>query len=110
MKPPTMRFKLDGHWWRVKIQRPPCKELCEGLCHYEQRTIYLHPEALTGNGIGIIVHGSRMRCYRLSTKTTFASLSAWCLPWRNSPRGTRAGRLASGGTSATLKKNPQRLR
>ena len=56
MKTPTMRFKLDGSWWRVKIQRPPCKELCEGLCHYEQRTIYLHPDAVKGNGIGIIVH------------------------------------------------------
>ncbi len=51
-----MRFKLDGHWWRVRIQRPPCKELCEGLCEYSTRTIYLHPNAIKGNGIGIIVH------------------------------------------------------
>jgi hypothetical protein len=51
-----MRFKLDGSWWKVKIQRPPCKELCEGLCEYSTRTIYLHPKALKNNGIGIIVH------------------------------------------------------
>lgn len=55
-KPPTMRFKLDGSWWRVVIKRPPVKELCEGLCDYDARTIYLHPEAVKKNAVGIIVH------------------------------------------------------
>jgi hypothetical protein len=26
-KRPTLRFKLDGEWWTVKVQRPPSKEL-----------------------------------------------------------------------------------
>lgn len=51
-----MRFKYDGSWWRVKIQRPPCKELCEGLCDYSSRTIFLHPEAIKSNAVGIITH------------------------------------------------------
>jgi hypothetical protein len=55
-KPPTMRFKLDGSWWRVVIQRPPVKELCEGLCDYDSRTIYLHPEAIRKNAVGIVTH------------------------------------------------------
>jgi len=25
-KRPTMRFRLDGQWWTVKVQRPPDKE------------------------------------------------------------------------------------
>jgi hypothetical protein len=56
MKTPTMRFKFEGHWWRVKIQRPPTKELCEGLCDYDSRTIFLHPQAVKVNGLGIVVH------------------------------------------------------
>jgi hypothetical protein len=53
---PTMRFKLDGSWWKVKIMRPPSRELCEGMTHFDDRIIYLHPEALKKNGLGIIVH------------------------------------------------------
>jgi hypothetical protein len=55
-KTPTMRFRLDGHWWRVKIMRPPDKELCWGICHYDERTIYLHPKAMKNDLLGTIVH------------------------------------------------------
>jgi hypothetical protein len=53
---PRMRFKLDGEWWTVRIERPPSKELCEGICHYKRRTIYFHPRALKTNMLGIIAH------------------------------------------------------
>lgn len=53
---PTMRFKFDGSWWKVKIQRPPEREVLEGLVRYDTRTIYLDPRAVTCNGFGIIVH------------------------------------------------------
>ena len=55
-RPPTMRFKLDGEWWRVVIQRPPGKELCEGMAHYKKRTVFLHPNGIKGNLLGIIAH------------------------------------------------------
>lgn len=55
-KVPCMRFKFDGSWWKVKIQRPPDKEVLEGLCVYDTRTIYLDPRAVANNGFGIIVH------------------------------------------------------
>lgn len=53
---PTMRFKFDGSWWKVKIQRPPEREVLEGLVRYDTRTIYLDPRAVACNGFGIIVH------------------------------------------------------
>jgi len=53
---PTMRFKYDGSWWRVKIQRPPARECLEGMADYETRTVYLDPRAVAANGLGIIVH------------------------------------------------------
>jgi hypothetical protein len=53
---PRMRFKLDGEWWTVKIQRPPDKELCEGLCHFKRREISIHPQALKTNMLGILGH------------------------------------------------------
>ena len=55
-KRPTLRFKLDGEWWTVRVQRPPSKELCEGMAHYKKRTVFLHPAALKGNLLGICAH------------------------------------------------------
>ena len=55
-KRPTMRFKLDGEWWTVKVQRPPSKELCEGVTDYKKRTVYFHPNAIKGNLLGIVAH------------------------------------------------------
>jgi hypothetical protein len=54
--PPSMRFKLDGEWWKVVIQRPPGKELCEGMAHYRKRTVFLHPNGIKGNLLGIVAH------------------------------------------------------
>ena len=51
-----MRFKFDGSWWKVKIMRPPDKEVLEGMVRYDQRIIYLDPRAVANNGFGIIVH------------------------------------------------------
>jgi hypothetical protein len=53
---PVFRFKLDDEWWTVRIQRPPSKELCEGIAHYKKRTVFLHPKAVKGNLLGIVAH------------------------------------------------------
>jgi hypothetical protein len=55
-KRPTFRFKLDGEWWTVKVQRPPDKELCEGSVSYKKRTVYFHPHAIKANLLGIVAH------------------------------------------------------
>jgi len=55
-KIPTMRFRLDDELWSVKVMRPPDKELCDGMCHYRNKTIYLHPKALKNDLLGTIVH------------------------------------------------------
>lgn len=55
-KRPTFRFRLDGEWWTVKVQRPPSKELCEGVTDYKKRTVYFHPQAVKGNLLGIVAH------------------------------------------------------
>ena len=55
-KRPTMRFKLDGEWWTVRVQRPPDKELCEGTTNYRTRTVYFHPHAIQANLLGIVAH------------------------------------------------------
>lgn len=51
-----MRFKLDGHWWKVKIQRPPDREVLDGCCDYSTRTIYLKPKAVRSDLLGIVAH------------------------------------------------------
>ena len=51
-----MRFKLDGHWWRVRVQRPPDRETLDGQCDYGARTIYLHPKAVRSDLLGIVAH------------------------------------------------------
>lgn len=53
---PTMRFKLDGQWWRVKVCRPPDRETLDGMCHYKDRIIYLRPSAVESDLLGICVH------------------------------------------------------
>lgn len=53
---PTFRFRLDGEWWTVRVQRPPDKELCEGSCDYRRRIVYFHPKAIKDNLLGIVVH------------------------------------------------------
>jgi hypothetical protein len=53
---PTLRFKLDGEWWTVKVQRPPDKELCEGITNFKKRIIYFHPQAIKNNLLGIVAH------------------------------------------------------
>lgn len=55
-KRPTMRFRLDGQWWTVRVQRPPDKELLEGCVNYHKRTVYFHPQALKANLLGIVAH------------------------------------------------------
>jgi hypothetical protein len=53
---PSMRFKVDGVWWTVRIARPPDKELCEGMAHYKKKTVFLHPKAVKDNMLGIVAH------------------------------------------------------
>jgi hypothetical protein len=53
---PTLRFRLDGEWWTVKVQRPPSKELCEGMTDFKKRVVYFHPRAIAGNLLGIVAH------------------------------------------------------
>jgi len=53
---PTMRFKLDGKWWTVRVERPPDRETLDGCCVYRKRRIYLHPRAVEGDLLGICVH------------------------------------------------------
>jgi hypothetical protein len=55
-KRPTLRFKLDGEWWTVKVARPPSKELCEGMTDYKKRIVWFHPNAIAGNLLGIVAH------------------------------------------------------
>jgi hypothetical protein len=56
VKRPTLRFKLDGEWWTVRVERPPDRELCEGCVVYKKRTIYFHPKAVKDNLLGIVAH------------------------------------------------------
>jgi hypothetical protein len=53
---PTLRFKLDGEWWTVRVGRPPSKELCEGMTDYKKRVVWFHPNAIKGNLLGIVAH------------------------------------------------------
>ena len=52
----TKRIQIDGKTWRVRIMRPPSKELLDGLCVYPDRVIYIHPNALKTCGIETICH------------------------------------------------------
>jgi hypothetical protein len=53
---PTKRISIDGKPWRIKIQRPPAREAYDGLCVKDDRTIYIHPDALGHRGIELVAH------------------------------------------------------
>jgi hypothetical protein len=53
---PTKRVSIDGKAWRIKIQRPPAREAYDGLCVKDDRTIYLHPDAIVHRGIELVCH------------------------------------------------------
>lgn len=53
---PTKRVLIDGKPWRIKIQRPPAREAYDGLCVKDDRTIYIHPEAIAHRGIELACH------------------------------------------------------
>lgn len=53
---PTKRVSIDGKTWRVKIQRPPAREAYDGLAVRDDRTIYIHPDAISHRGIELVAH------------------------------------------------------
>lgn len=53
---PTKRVGIDGKTWRVKIQRPPSRQPYDGLCVKDDRTIYIHPDAISHRGIELVCH------------------------------------------------------
>ena len=53
---PTKRIAIDGKTWRVKVQRPPARETCDGLCVATDRTIYIHPDCIAHRGVEIAAH------------------------------------------------------
>jgi hypothetical protein len=53
---PTKRVKIDDRVWTIKLQRPPAREPYDGLCVKDDRTIYLHPEAIGHRGIELVCH------------------------------------------------------
>lgn len=53
---PTKRVAIDGKPWRIKIQRPPAREAFDGLCVKDDRTIYIHPDAIAHRGIELVCH------------------------------------------------------
>jgi hypothetical protein len=52
----TKRVKIDGKPWKIKLQRPPGREAYDGLCVKDDRTIYLHPDAIGHRGIELVCH------------------------------------------------------
>ena len=56
MKRKQKKFRIMGKVWTVKIGRPPEKEKLDGQCRYDERIIYLHPDALASDGIDIVTH------------------------------------------------------
>jgi hypothetical protein len=50
------RVSIDGKPWRIKIQRPPAREVYDGLCVKDDRTIYIHPDAIGHRGIELACH------------------------------------------------------
>jgi hypothetical protein len=53
---PTKRVALDGKCWRVKIKRPPERECVDGLCVKDDRSVYIHPEAIAHRGKELVIH------------------------------------------------------
>lgn len=64
---PTFRIKIDGSYWTVKVQKPPCKGNTDGLCDKSSRIIYFHPRALSeGRTIELVAHEvTHARCFDL---------------------------------------------
>lgn len=52
----TKRVAIDGKPWRIKLQRPPARQAYDGLCVKDDRTIYIHPEAIAHRGIELVCH------------------------------------------------------
>ncbi len=63
---PTMRMRLDGRCWKVKLHKPPGKNL-DGLCDFTDRIIYIDPTAVaSGRGIELAAHeATHARCWDL---------------------------------------------
>jgi hypothetical protein len=53
---PTKRVAIDGKTWRVKIQRPPTRNVNDGLCEPNVRTVYIHPAAIADCGVETVTH------------------------------------------------------
>jgi hypothetical protein len=41
--PKVRKVRIRGKTWRILVKTPPVKEKIEGLCVYDERTIYLRP-------------------------------------------------------------------
>ena len=52
----TKRVSIDGKAWRIKLQRPPARKTFDGLCVKDDRTIYIHPDAIAHRGIELVCH------------------------------------------------------
>lgn len=55
------RLKIRGQNWRIVIDRPP-KNKCDALCVYDNRTIYIRPNAT--DRAACIVHEILHACFR----------------------------------------------
>lgn len=40
----TSKLKIRGRTWTLKLQAPPRRPSDFGMCDYETRTLYVHPE------------------------------------------------------------------
>ncbi len=43
----TSKLKIRGKTWTLKLQAPPRRPLDIGMCDYDTRTLYVHPERET---------------------------------------------------------------
>ena len=56
MRTPTKRITIDGKLWRIKLKRPLTRTTHDGLCIKDDRTIYIHPDAVASRGIELVCH------------------------------------------------------
>lgn len=54
------RVRIRGAEWRLLLQRPPTREVLDGLCDYDTRTIYINPraECRIGTTIHEVLHAA----------------------------------------------------
>jgi hypothetical protein len=81
---PTKRIAIDGKTWRVKIQRPPTRDVNDGLCEPNDRTVYIHPAAIADCGIETVCHElMHARFYDIEEKAVeeFGRLVAEVVNW-----------------------------